>query len=114
MMLGRLATRRPWWVVTVSAIVLVIAAAIGAGAIDAMSLNRFEAAGSESMHARQALATGFHTGSPNVALLVTAQSGTIDSPDVVAAGKALTAELAAYPGVGDAWSYWTSGSGTLR
>src|SRR5688500_4847604 len=114
-MLGRLVTRRPWWVVAASVIVFVLAGAIGAGTLNALSLNRFEAPGSESMRARDALAAGFGTGSPNVALLVTAQSGTVDSAEVAAAGKALTAELAAYPGVGDAWSYWTNeNSTTLR
>ena len=114
-MLGRLVTGRTWWVVAASVIVFVLAGAIGGGTLNALSLNRFEAPGSESMRARDALAAGFGTGSPNVALLVTAQAGTVDSPAVAAAGKALTAELAAYPGVGDAWSYWTNdNSTTLR
>lgn len=67
------------------------------------------------MRARDALARDHGTGSPNVALLVTARTGTVDDPAAAAAGRALTAELAARDGVGDAWSYWTrGGTDTLR
>ncbi|GIG90914.1 MMPL family transporter [Plantactinospora endophytica] len=114
-MLTRFVGRRPLWIVVVGVLVTLASAAIGAGTIDALSLNRFEAPGSESMRARDALAAGFGTGSPNVALLVTARHGTVDSPDIAAAGAALTSELAGYPGVGDAWSYWTRNApATLR
>jgi RND superfamily putative drug exporter len=114
-MLGRLVARRPAWVVTAAVLVAVLAGVIGAGTLDVLSLTRFEAPGSESMRARDALARDFHTGTPNVALLVTAKQGTVDSPEAVAVGQQLTRELAAYPGVGDAWSYWTRGApATLR
>ncbi|WP_253766687.1 MMPL family transporter [Goodfellowiella coeruleoviolacea] len=108
---------RPRAVVVVALLVTIAAGVVGASALNALSLNRFEAPGSESMHARQELDTRFGTGSPNVALLVTAQQGqdTVDSEPVAAAGRALTEELAGYPGVGDAWSYWTRGTpDTLR
>ncbi|MFB9176921.1 MMPL family transporter [Dactylosporangium sucinum] len=63
--------------------------------------------------ARQALADHFGTGSPNVALLVTARDGDVDA--IAAAGTRLTGELRAFAGVGDAWSYWTRGNPeTLR
>ncbi|MEE6259366.1 MMPL family transporter [Plantactinospora sonchi] len=92
-----------------------VAGALGAGVMNLLSLNRFEAPGSESMRARTALADRFDTGAPNVALLVTARQGTVDSPEVAAAGRALTEELAGHPGVGDAWSYWSRGNTeTLR
>ncbi|TQS30385.1 MMPL family transporter [Microbispora sp. KK1-11] len=107
--------RRAGWVVVVSVLIALVAGVVGAGTIGALSLNRFEAPGSESARARDDLARLFRTGSPNVALLVTARRGTVDSDPVEAAGRALTRELAAYPGVGDAWSYWTrQGVATLR
>ncbi|MEU5725257.1 MMPL family transporter [Micromonospora sp. NPDC047738] len=106
-MLAGFVVRRRWWIVLATAVATVVAAAIAAGTLNALSLNRFEAPGSESMRARDLLAGAFHTGSPNVALLVTARQGTVDTAQVVAAGQALTRELAGYPGVGDAWSYWT-------
>ncbi len=99
-MLGRLVVRRPAWVVAAAVLVAVLAGVIGAGTLNVLSLNRFEAPGSESMRARDALAREFHTGTPNVALLLTAKQGTVDSPEAVAAGQQLTRELAAYPGVG--------------
>ena len=43
-------------------------------------------------------------------MLVTARSGTVDDPAVAAAGAALTERLAAQPGVGDVWSYWSPGA----
>ncbi|WP_433463786.1 MMPL family transporter [Spirillospora sp. CA-128828] len=113
-MLGRLIARRSWWVVIAGILVAVVAGLAGAGTLGALSLNRFEAPGSESMRARDALARDYGTGSPNVALLVTARHGTVDGPEAAAAGRALTRELAARPGIGDAWSYWTHGTRTLR
>ncbi|MFG2000283.1 MMPL family transporter [Spirillospora sp. NPDC048911] len=114
-MLGRFVVHRSRWIVAAGTVVLILAGVIGAGTLNVLSLNRFEAPGSESMHARVALARDFGTGSPNVALLVTARQGTVDGPEAAEAGKRLTAELAAYPGVGDAWSYWTRGApDTLR
>ncbi|GAA2439933.1 MMPL family transporter [Actinomadura vinacea] len=112
---GRFLVARARWIVTAGLALMILAGAVGAGTIDALSLNRFEAPGSPSMAARDALARTHSTGAPNVTLLVTARTGTVDTPRVAAAGRALTAELAARPGVGDAWSYWTRGGpGTLR
>jgi RND superfamily putative drug exporter len=109
------AVRRARWIVAMAVLATLVAGALGAGVMNLLSLNRFEAPGSESMRARTALADQFGTGSPNVALLVTARHGTVDSPEVAAAGRALTAELAGHPGVGDAWSYWSRGNTeTLR
>lgn len=108
-MLAHVVTRRPGWVVTVGLLITLLAGLVGAGTIGALSLNRFEAPGSESLRARDILARQFHTGPPNVALLVTAVRGTVDGAEVAAAGTALTRELAAVPGVGDAWSYWDRG-----
>ncbi|MFF5261484.1 MMPL family transporter [Actinomadura viridis] len=113
--LGRFIVRRARWIVTAGLAVMILSGAVGAGTLDALSLNRFEAPGSPSMAARDALARDHATGSPNLALLVTARHGTVDTPRVAAAGRALTAELAARDGVSDAWSYWTRGApATLR
>ncbi|WP_214415093.1 MMPL family transporter [Sphaerisporangium fuscum] len=103
------AAGRPWWTLATSLLVMLVAGVIAAGTLNALSLNRFEAPGSESTRARDALAARFHTGSPNIALLVTAEHGTVDDPRVAEAGKALTRELRGHPGVGDAWSYWSTG-----
>ncbi len=96
----------------VGLLITLAAGAVAAGTLNALSLNRFEAPGSQSMLAKEVLADRFGTGSPNLALLVTAKQGTVDDPAVASAGRELTRELAAR--TGDAWSYWTRGSATLR
>jgi RND superfamily putative drug exporter len=53
-------------------------------------------------------------GPPNLVFLVKARSGTVDSPDVAAAGRAITARLAAEPGVREVASYWTTGNRAFR
>ncbi|WP_275001658.1 MMPL family transporter [Promicromonospora iranensis] len=106
-MLGRLVTHRPWRVLVSSALVLLASFAVAATTISSLSLNRYEAPGSESAVARAALAERFGTGSPNVALLVSPASGTVDDDDVVTLGRELTDTVARFPGVGDAWSYWS-------
>ncbi|MBO3679926.1 MMPL family transporter [Streptomyces sp. NEAU-YJ-81] len=113
--LGTVIARRARWIVVIGVGIALIAALVGAGTLNALSLNRFEAPGSESMRVRDALAEEYGTGSPNIALLVTARDGTVDGAKAAAAGASLTRELADYPGVGDAWSYWTRGApATLR
>lgn len=105
-MIARVVTRSPRVVVMLAAVLLVALGAVAAGTLDALSLNRYEAPGSESVTARSALAD-LGTGTPNVALLVEAPAGTIDDPVVADAATALAADLAARPGVGDVWSAWS-------
>jgi putative drug exporter of the RND superfamily len=101
-------------VLVTSAFVLLVSFAVAATTISSLSLNRYEAPGSESAAARAELAQRFGTGSPNVALLVSPSSGTVDDADMVTLGQDLTDAVAAFPGVGDAWSYWSpAGPDTL-
>lgn len=109
-MLGRLVIHRPWRVLITSLLVLLASFAVAATTVSALSLNRYEAPGSESAAARSVLAERFGTGSPNVALLVSPSSGTVDDADVVALGEDLTDAVAGFPGVGDAWSSWSAGA----
>ncbi|PZF84384.1 MMPL family transporter, partial [Jiangella anatolica] len=114
-MLGRYVTRAPRRILAGSVLLFLLAGVLAASVIEALALNRYEASGSESLRARAALAEQFGTGTPNVALLVTATGdGSVDDAEVAAAGAALTDRLAAEPGVGDAWSYWSDGAATLR
>ncbi|MFD2028912.1 MMPL family transporter [Promicromonospora aerolata] len=106
-MLGRLVIRRPWRVLVTSTLVLLASFAVAATTVSSLSLNRYEALGSESAAARSALDRLFDTGSPNVALLVSSSTGTVDDDAVVALGGELTEAVTAFPGVGDAWSYWS-------
>ncbi|WP_017594467.1 MMPL family transporter [Nocardiopsis potens] len=109
--LGAFAARRRAAVAALSALFFLVAVGYGAGALNALSLSRLEGPpGSESAQAREVLAEEFGTGAPSVTLLVTADDGDVDSPASSAAGRALTEELAAFPGVAEAHSYWDSAS----
>ncbi|GLZ79612.1 membrane protein [Actinorhabdospora filicis] len=101
-------------VLVVALLALLASAVYGAGALDAFDLSRFASPGAESGRAGEVLWEEFGTGAPNVVLLARAADGDVDSVDSVAAGRALTAELAGYPGVVGVRSYWTDGAPTLR
>ncbi|BAJ28111.1 MULTISPECIES: MMPL family transporter [Kitasatospora] len=107
--LGHLLAARRRAVLIAGSLLLLIAAALGAGAQNALSLSRFEAPGSASHRAERALHAEFGQGSPNMVLLVTAEHGTVDDPAVAEAGRRLAAELAAAPGVRTTSSYWAQG-----
>ena len=108
--LGTWAVARRRWILVVTLAFVAAAGIIGGGVAKHLSSGGFFDPGAESTQAANALDRVFHTGTPNVLLLVTARSGTVDSPAVAAEGAALTAELAGQPGVGQAASYWTLGN----
>ena len=94
--------------VLVAALLLVLAAgAIGGGVASHLTSGGFEDPGTETIRAEKALRKRFHTGVPNVVLVVTARGGDVDSPAVAAAGRALTAELAREADVANVASYWS-------
>jgi RND superfamily putative drug exporter len=105
--LGRFTVRRRRPVLVVAVLLTLVVGVLGAGAINALSLSRIDAPGSESDRARTVLADQFDTGPPNLVLLVTAREGDVD--DIRADGERLTAEMAAQPGVAEAGSYWSRG-----
>lgn len=106
-MLARIVIRFPRRVLTASAVLFLLLSVLAAGAMEALSLNRYEAPGSESVAARDALGARFGTSSPNVAILITAREGDVNGAEVARVGEQVTEALASYPGVGDAWSYWS-------
>ncbi|NBE54821.1 MMPL family transporter [Streptomyces sp. YC537] len=77
--------------------------------MDRLVLSRFESPGSESVDTRAALEEQFGSGTPSVLLLVTARHGSVDSPSVERAGRALERELARQDGVAETASYWSRG-----
>jgi putative drug exporter of the RND superfamily len=110
--LSRLAwftVRRRGPVLALSALFLVAAAAIGAGALGVLKAGGFEDPGAESTRATDALDEVFDTGDPNVALLVRAPSGSVDDAAAATAGADLTERLAGVPDVADVASYWSLG-----
>ncbi|MBB4934569.1 RND superfamily putative drug exporter [Lipingzhangella halophila] len=108
--MGRFTARRPWTVLIAGLLTLAFCAAVGVPTAASLVLSRFEAQGSESAGVAESLETGFDTGSSNITIVVTAKDGTVDDPEMVAAGTDLTAEIAGQAGVLDAYSYWTHDS----
>jgi RND superfamily putative drug exporter len=97
-------------VVTVSLLVLAAAGAFGLGVGPHLSEGGFDAPSEPSTVAATALLQQFHAGSPNLTVLVTARHGTVDSPAVAAAGRAITRRLEAERYVANVQSYWQLGS----
>ncbi|MGB8939135.1 MAG: MMPL family transporter, partial [Streptomyces sp.] len=88
--------------------------AYGAGAQADLDLARWDAPGTESVRAADLLREEYGTGNPNLALLVTARDGDVDSPRTTAAARQLAAEVRDTPGVTDVNAYWTGKSRALR
>jgi putative drug exporter of the RND superfamily len=86
-----------------------LAGAIGGGVASHLSSGGFNDPSSQSTKVDNLLREQFHSGDPNVVLLVTARQGTVDNPQVARDGQALTAQLAREPTVTQASSYWSLG-----
>src|SRR2546425_258590 len=108
--LGRFAVRRRRRILIGTVVGVVLAGASGGSVIGHLSNGGFTDPKSDSQRAVDVLDHVFHAGNPNLVLLVTARSGTVDDPAVVQAGTALTQELNADAGIQQAFSYWTLGS----
>ncbi|WP_223839048.1 MMPL family transporter [Saccharopolyspora pogona] len=113
--LGRYIARRPRVIALVGVVLFIISLVIGSGAMNRLLLSRFESPGSQSLQVAEQLQQQFDTGKPQFMLLVTAKQGTVDDPQLAAAGRALEQELANHVGVLDVSSYWSrGGSPALR
>ena len=108
--LGQFTVRRRRAILVAAVVLFALAGAIGGGVADHLSAGGFNDPGSESSRAGSVVDKVFHAGAPNVVLLVTAIGGTVDDSAAAAEGRALTAELAAEPGIDQATSYWTLGN----
>ena len=112
-MLTRLAhfvTRRRKAVLVGALIVLIAAGAVGGSVSSKLSSGGFDNPSSESSQASRLLDTRFHTGDPNIVLVVRAVHGTVNDPAVAKAGRNLTEQTASEPNVGQAISYWSLGN----
>lgn len=105
--LGTIAVRHRRAVLTLTVVFIALAGVLGGAVFDRLSGGGFEDPGSESAQAEQYVEETFGAASPNVVLLVTAESGDVDTPDTADAGKGLTADLGRLPTVDQALSYWT-------
>jgi putative drug exporter of the RND superfamily len=107
--LGRFTVRHRKAVLVGTALFFVLAGALGGGVASRLTSGGFDDPSSESSRARRAIEREFGRQTPDLLLLVSARHGTVDDVDVVAAGNALTAELASERTVSRAVSYWNLG-----
>ena len=107
---GRFAVshRRP--ILYVSVVVFFVAGAAGAGVAQHLSTGGFDDPDSESTRASEIVEGIFGVEEPDIVLLVTSATGSVDDPQVARAGAALTEELGAEKGVAEVFSYWSLGS----
>ncbi|MEQ8841958.1 MAG: MMPL family transporter [Acidimicrobiales bacterium] len=113
--LGRLAVRRRGLVLVATIVVIAAALVVGVGVIDRLAGSGFDDPDADSVAARTQLEETFDTGFTDAAFLLTVRDPGPDEPavdraDVVAAGQAFTAEIAALPGTDDVVSYWSAES----
>ena len=108
--LARFTVRRSRLVLLAATVAFVVSGAIGGGVAEQLSSGGFEDPNAESTRARHLVEERFGASTPNLVLLVTADGGNVDDPAAAAAGAALTAEVAALPQIGAAFSYWTLGN----
>jgi RND superfamily putative drug exporter len=112
--LGRFLYRRRLPVLAATLVVLALSAAYGGGAVAHLKGGGFDDPKAESTRAAELLRDRFGAGEPNLVLLATAERGTVDSPEVAAAGRALTERLRREPDATQVASYWTEGAAPLR
>src|SRR5690554_6422107 len=113
----RRVSRRPRLTIALALVAVLAAGALGGGVIDRLGTGGFDDPASESSRGTRILEEQFAAGPSDVVLVVSTLdgAGSVDDPDVVAAGLELTARLAADPTLRDVLSYWTvPGAGALR
>ena len=108
--LGRVVTRYRWVVLAATVVFVIVSGAVGGSVKSRLSSGGFDDAAAPSTQAREVLESVFEQGSPNVLVVVTAKTATVDDPAVAARGAELTAKLAAVDGVAQATSYWSLGA----
>ncbi len=97
-------------ILVVTGLLVIVAALFGGNVESKLSQGGFDAPSEQSVHAADVLSSEFHNGSDNIIVLVHATSGTVDSAQVAAAGRALTERLAEQPHMANVMSYWSLGS----
>ena len=107
--LGRFTVRRRRRVLVLTVFLVLVAGAVGSGAFGKLKGSGFNDPGAESTKASAVLHTQFHTGDPNLVIMVDAKSGSVDDPAVVSAADDLTAQLAAHADITQVVSYWSLG-----
>ncbi|MBX6356612.1 MAG: MMPL family transporter, partial [Micromonosporaceae bacterium] len=110
---GDLVARRARLTLILATVVLLGAAVLAFGAFGKLQLGGFEDPSAESTRAADLIDSRFG-GETNLVLLVHAKSGTVDSPEVQAAGRQLATALAAEPDIRNVVSYWQTNATALK
>lgn len=110
--LARLVTARRRLVLVVTGLLIVLAGAFGGQVATHLLGGGYQVPSADSTTVANILGPGFHATPANAILVVEAPGGA-SSPAAMAAGQALTADVAAYPNVQTVSSYWTSHSPAL-
>ncbi|MFF3252048.1 MMPL family transporter [Actinacidiphila glaucinigra] len=110
----RAMTARPRLTLLLALLFTALAVVAGSGVGDRLRGGGWEAPGSESASAAEALDRYFPDAQPNLILLVDGRGAGVDSPEVAAEGRELGRRLAADKDVTGVTSYWTTGAPTLR
>jgi putative drug exporter of the RND superfamily len=110
---GEFVARRAKLLLAVAGILLIAAGVFGGGAFGKLKNGGFTDPAAASTQAQQVVDDRFG-GQTNLVLLVTARSGTVDTPAVAAAGRDLTGRLSAESSVTGVASYWTTGIPSLK
>ena len=97
---------RRWVVIILAAIFLPLAAAIGGGVAQKLTVGGLEDPASESARTAAEIQKRFaNAGQSDFVVLVTARDGNVDAPAVKAAGLAAHQEAGREPGIASASSY---------
>ena len=91
--IAALVTRHRRLIVVLAIIAFAVSGGLGGGVAAKLSTGGFDATDSPSFRAQTLLTEKFGTGSPNVILLITARSATVDDPAVAAAASELAGRL---------------------
>ncbi|MEU0052741.1 MMPL family transporter [Streptomyces sp. NPDC006184] len=109
-LIAQLAVARRGLILALTVLVAALAAFCGAGVQQHLVNGGFQSPSSESMQVDDALARDFHTGAPNLVVIVSGRGGrALDDPGVTDAANRLVARVRSFDGVVSADSYWTSG-----
>ncbi len=112
--LGKFLVRRRRPVVAATVVFFFVAGALGAGVADRLSSGGFQNPDAETVRAAEALQAEFGQQTPNLILLVTSKTGSVDDPEATKAGLALSEELEAAEGVEQVFSYWSADAAPLK
>jgi RND superfamily putative drug exporter len=110
---GEFVARRARVLLAIAAVALIAAGVFGGGAFGKLKNGGFADPAAQSTRAQQEIDQRFG-GETNLVLLVSARSGTVDSPSVASAGRDLASRLSGEPTVTGVFSYWTTGVPSLK